>query len=80
MKPPNASVEYLCDVGAAELLLPEDAFIADVQRQGFGLRSVMPLRERYAASREAIIRRMIQLDHAASAAVFLEQRLETRVL
>jgi hypothetical protein len=73
---PDQEVEHLCDVGAAEILLPEGEFRADVDRYGFGLASVVPLRERYAASREAVIRRMIQLDGARSAAIFLEYRLK----
>src|SRR5207245_9174689 len=73
---PDKEVEFLCDVGAAELLLPADAFLIDLKSLGFSLDAVLPLRERYAASREAIIRRMVQLDSGASAAVFLEHRLK----
>ena len=73
---PDKEVEFLCDVGAAELLLPADAFRIDLRSMGFSLDAVRPLRERYAASREAIIRRMIQLDSGTSAAVFLEHRLK----
>jgi Zn-dependent peptidase ImmA (M78 family) len=73
---PDREVEYLCDVGAAELLLPQETFRLDLHREGFGLDALPPLRERYAASREAIIRRMVQLGESASAAVFLEHRLK----
>jgi hypothetical protein len=73
---PDRELEYLCDVAAAELLLPEDEFRDDVTRWGLGLEAVPSLRERYQASREAVIRRMVQLDPGESAAVFLEQRLK----
>jgi Zn-dependent peptidase ImmA (M78 family) len=73
---PDRELEYLCDVGAAELLLPEEPFRTDLEREGFGLNAVLPLRDRYAASREAVIRRMVQLDPRSSAAVFLEHRLK----
>lgn len=73
---PDREVEYLCDVGAAEILLPEVEFTSDVERYGFGLDVVVALREQYQASREATIRRMVQLDRDRSAAVFLEERLK----
>lgn len=73
---PARELEYLCDVAAAELLLPEEEFIADVEQYEFGLESVAILRERFQASREAVIRRMVQLDRGQSAAVFLEERLK----
>jgi Zn-dependent peptidase ImmA (M78 family) len=73
---PDREIEFLCDVGAAELLLPADPFLDDLGTLGFSLDAVLPLRERYSASREAIIRRMVQLDRGVSAAVFLEYRLK----
>jgi hypothetical protein len=73
---PDRELEYLCDVGAAELLLPEGTFRADIARFGFGLGGLPLLRERYQASREAVVRRMVQLDTNRSAAAFLEYRLK----
>jgi len=73
---PDRELEFLCDVAAAEILLPEEEFTSDVKRYGFGLGAVAALRERYQASREAVIRRMVQLDRGRSAAVFLEERLK----
>ncbi len=73
---PDRELEALCDIGAAEILLPEDEFGADVQREGFGLGVVPSLRQRYQASREAVVRRIVQLDHGESAAVFLEYRFK----
>jgi IrrE N-terminal-like domain len=73
---PDRELEQLCDIGAAEILLPERDFRTDIARVGFGLGAVPVLRDRYQASREAIIRRMVQLHDAASVAVFLEYRLK----
>jgi uncharacterized protein DUF955 len=73
---PDRELEHLCDLGAAELLLPEDVFRVDLDLLGFGLLAVDPLRKRYEASREAVIRRMIQFATNVSAAVFLEHRLK----
>ncbi len=73
---PDRELEQLCDIGAAELLLPEQEVRADVARLGFGLEAVPVLRDRYQASREAIIRRMVQLHDGACVAVFLDYRLK----
>jgi len=73
---PDREVEQLCDMGAAEILLPKEDFLTDLAQFGLGLAAVASLRERYQASREAVIRRMIQLDAGRSAAVFLEYRLK----
>jgi len=73
---PDREVEQLCDIGAAEILMPQEEFRDDVAKYGFSLTAVGPLRERYEASREAVIRRMVQLDQGLSAAVFLEHRLK----
>ncbi len=73
---PDRELEQLCDIGAAEILLPDEDFRIDVGRFGFGLAAVALLRERYEASREAVIRRMVQLDRESGAAVFLEYRLK----
>jgi len=73
---PDRELEQLCDLGAAEILLPEDEFRADVTGLNFGLGTVLLLRDRYQASREAVIRRMVQLHEGSSVAVFLEYRLK----
>lgn len=73
---PDAELEYLCNVGAAELLLPLEPFQKDVARYGFGLHAVPTLKDRYQASAEAVIRRMVQVDEGVSAAVFLACRLK----
>jgi len=69
-------LEYLCDVGAAEILLPAEEFESDLAVSGSTLCAVPGLRERYQASREAIVRRMVQMSSERIAAVFLEYRLK----
>jgi hypothetical protein len=56
--------------------MPEQEFRDDVANYGFSLTAVAALRKRYEASREAVIRRMVQLDQGQSVAVFLEYRLK----
>jgi Zn-dependent peptidase ImmA (M78 family) len=73
---PDHELEQLCDTGAAEILLPVEEFRGDIAESGFGLAAVPALRDRYQASREAVIRRMVQLHQGASVAVFLEYRLK----
>jgi len=73
---PEHELEYLCDVGAAEILLPAEEFESDLAVSGSTLRAVPALRERYQASREATVRRMVQMGSERTAAVFLEYRLK----
>ena len=68
-------VERLCQIGAAELLMPEAEFRRDLASYPFSLSSVSVLMDRYAASREAVIRRMVSLSKQACAAVFLSKRI-----
>lgn len=72
---PDRELEYLCQVGAAELLMPENDFRNDLVRLGFSLANVPYLAQRFDASREAIIRRIVSLSTFPCAAVFLSRRL-----
>jgi hypothetical protein len=73
---PEQEVEHLCQIGAAEILMPEEDFQRDMARRGFSLRAVAGLCLRYAASREAVGRRMLTLTDRPSALVFLSRRLK----
>lgn len=73
---PEAEVELLCQIGAAEFLMPEENFRADLETMAFSLRSIPPLMKRYDASREAIARRMLSLGNRTAALVFLSKRLK----
>jgi len=63
-------IEYLCDISAAELLLPLPWFGKDMEKQGVSIDSILTLGRKYAASREAIAIRMVQLSSFPCAAVF----------
>lgn len=73
---PEEEVELLCQIGAAEFLMPEEDFRADLETMEFSLRSISPLMKRYDASREAIARRMLSLGERTAALVFLSKRLK----
>jgi hypothetical protein len=64
-------VELLCDLGAAELLMPREDFLQLQSAHGSGLRSVAPLSRSFGASREPVIRRLAALATRPSAAIFL---------
>jgi hypothetical protein len=63
--------ENLCDIGAAELLLPHDEFLADLQQAHPGLAHSTFLSGRYLASIDATVRRVLDLTEHPCAAVFL---------
>ena len=73
---PEHELEYLCDVGAAQILLPAEEFESGLAVSGSTLCAIPGLRERYQASREAIVRRMVQMSSERTAAVFLEYQLK----
>lgn len=73
---PQQEVEHLCQVGAAEILMPEKDFALDLARLGFSLAAVGELCRRYEASREAVARRMLALTDQAAALVFFSRRLK----
>jgi Zn-dependent peptidase ImmA (M78 family) len=59
---PVKKFERLCDVGASEMLMPFDDFTADIQKQRFlNVESVHAFRERYHASIDATIYRLLDL-------------------
>jgi Zn-dependent peptidase ImmA (M78 family) len=73
---PQKEVEHLCQVGAAEILMPEEDFALDLARLGFSLNAVSELCRLYEASREAVARRMLALTDQAAALVFFSRRLK----
>jgi hypothetical protein len=73
---PHKRLEALCDVGAAELLLPFPEFRDDAQASGISLETLDTLRVRYEASREAVAMRLVGLDLAPCAIAFLTCRLK----
>jgi hypothetical protein len=75
---PEEELESLCQLGAAELLMPEGEFRDDLAEFEGSLSSVRFFVDRYLASREAVIRRMVDLSDRPCAAVFFSKRLSPR--
>jgi hypothetical protein len=73
---PEQEVEHLCQVGAAEILMPEEDFLVDLKKVGLSLKAVPELCHRYHASREAVARRMLTLTKETAALMFLSRRLK----
>ena len=69
----HLELEVLCNLGASEMLMPMDTFARDVVYHGYSLKSVHPLAERYQASPEAVVRRMIATELEISCAVFFRR-------
>ncbi len=63
--------ENLCDVGAAELLMPHEDFMADLRLHESTMAKAILLSGRYNASIDAILRRLVPLTSHDCAAVFL---------
>ncbi len=71
---PDSEVEYLCDLGASEIVLPAPEFDIDVRRWGISLASLKKLSTRYEASREASAIRMIGTDICPCALMMLDYK------
>ena len=56
---PSSEVEFLCDLGASEVILPSPEFDLDVSRTGISLESLVELSKLYEASKEASAIRMV---------------------
>ena len=69
---PEGQLEYLCDVAAAEFLLPMDRFSLDLQERGCGAAQVNHLCPRYGASLESVCLRMIEANAADCALALME--------
>jgi hypothetical protein len=69
--PAHKKFENLCDVGAAELLMPHEEFSRDLGGGDMGLTYMDRLRSRYVASIEATLKRMLDFTEHPCAAVFL---------
>lgn len=75
---PKKPVEILCDLGAAELLLPLAEFSGHVNELGVSLATVDSLRRTYVASREAVARRIATVTPEPCAFAFVSRRLSPR--
>lgn len=73
---PQKEIEDLCQLGGANLLMPEEDFLEDLANLPFSLRIIPHLAHRYGASPEAVARRMISLADRPAALVFMSTRLK----
>jgi hypothetical protein len=69
--PGHKKFENLCDIGAAELLMPHSEFLSDLHTGQMCLSQMDVLRNRYVASIEATLKRMMDMTPHPCAAVFL---------
>jgi hypothetical protein len=76
---PEKAFEHLCDVGASEMLFPHEEFTADLAGLTWmGIECIHHLRERYKASIDATVHRLVQLvPDLACAALFLTDQKGT---
>jgi Zn-dependent peptidase ImmA (M78 family) len=72
---PESEVEQLCQIAAAEMLMPEADFCKELARRRFSLKAIRPLMDCFEASREAVLRRMVNLGDRPCAIVFFSSRL-----
>lgn len=63
-------IEKLCDISAAELLMPPPWFEEDIQDKGVSIDTVLTLSRKYMASKEAVTIRMVQAISFPCAGVF----------
>ena len=69
---PDNEVEFLCDLGASEIIMPTPDFDSDVGNMGVSLESLRELSKRYETSPEATAIRMIGTDFYSCALVVLD--------
>lgn len=75
---PEDELERLCDAAAAEILMPVPEFADDVANGGLDVAAIRSLALRYAASPEAVARRITQVSERPCAAVLLTLRLKPK--
>ena len=69
---PENEVEFLCDLGASEIVMPTPEFNLDVKSMGVSLKSLQKLSELYEVSLEATAIRMITTDFYPCALIVLD--------
>jgi hypothetical protein len=71
---PSTREEQLCDLAAAEMLLPREFFVPDLLQAGMSLQGVEHLAERYVASNQATALRLVALTHRRVAVLAFKER------
>lgn len=74
--PIHAELELLCHVGAGELLMPVDEFVAAAASRAPNIATADELSRQFNASREAALRRMVDLSNTACCLVWMSERLK----
>lgn len=69
---PSNEVEFLCDLGASEIILPAPDFDSTVSRIGISLESLVELSTLYEASKEASAIRMVKTELSPCAMMVLD--------
>lgn len=73
---PKDEIEYLCQVAAAEMVMPREDFVAELAKLPGSLKAIFPLCDIFDVSREAAARRFLDLTGIKGALVFLSKRLK----
>lgn len=73
---PNDLLETLCDVAASELLFPEPWFPERVSQMELCADAIARLASHYEASRDATVRRFVEIHKLPLAAIFLSWKLK----
>jgi Zn-dependent peptidase ImmA (M78 family) len=73
---PNDLLETLCDVAASELLFPEPWFSDRVSKLNLCAEEIVTLASEYQASRDATVRRLVEVHESPLAALFLSWKLK----
>jgi hypothetical protein len=73
---PKDEIEHLCQVAAAEMVMPHEEFIAELGKLPCSLKAIFPLCDTFDVSREAAARRFLDLAGIKGALVFLSKRLK----
>jgi IrrE N-terminal-like domain len=74
----HQELEKLCNIGAAELLIPYDDFHLQAKKRMPSLELANELREKFECSMEAMLYRIVDLANTSCAVVFLSERLKPR--
>jgi Zn-dependent peptidase ImmA (M78 family) len=74
----HQALEKLCNIGAAELLIPHEDFVARLNGRQPSLELANELRKTFGCSMEAMLYRLVDLSNQPCAVVFLTKRLKPK--
>lgn len=76
--PRHHALERLCNIGASELLIPHEDFVAKIKDRQASLEVANQLRRTFGCSMEAMLRRIVDRSNQSCAVVFLTKRLKPK--